>query len=122
MNRDLVRLKDGNYHLLVDGRRLVIRRHVFSARDRREFGLPKVMFEPEVGDVQTTLKAAITEAREFVRSSEPYILTVRTRTRPDLPGLQVEGSFEDGVRRIESLESIDDLTFDLRASVAGGTQ
>ena len=67
MSRDLVRLKDGNYVLVVDGRRVAIRRHTFSARDQRELGLPKVMFEPELGDVQTTLKAAVAEARDAVK-------------------------------------------------------
>lgn len=117
MSRDLVRLNDGNYLLHVDGRQVVIRRHVFSARDRRDLGLPKVMFEPELGDVQTTLKGAVAEARDAVRS-EPYVLIVGTRTRPDLPGLRVDLSFDEGTRLIESLRTLDDdLVFQLNARV-----
>jgi hypothetical protein len=45
-------------------------------------------------------------------------LIVRTRTRPDLPGLRVGVSFMEAIRLIESLETLDDsLTFELTAAV-----
>lgn len=48
-----------------------------------------------------------------------YLLTVRNRTRPELPGLTVTVTLEEAVRVIEDLEVIPEFFFELRtASIA----
>jgi hypothetical protein len=112
---NLIRTK-GGYVLLVDGRSVVIRRHTPSAQEREEYGLWRTIFEVEGADAWPTLKEAVAQARDLVRS-EPYTLIVRTRTNPDATYLRAEvDSFDEGVRLVETLEANGDLFFELTAA------